>query len=118
MGVSRLADFQLEGLDGVLANLEAWGDRVVAAADSAVVAAASDGADLLRQNAPVDTGRLRGSVEHTHAGWGLALVEAGGPAAPHVRPVESRTAWFNSTMHEIDDSLLNRVADAIIKAAF
>ena len=112
------ADFELQGLDDVLTNLQRWGDRVVDAADQAIDEAASDGAALVRENAPVDTGALRGSVTHDHLGWGVAVVEAGGPAAPHVRPQEKRTAFFNRSMHVIDDGLLDRVATSIARRAF
>ena len=56
------ADFESSGLDGVLANrMQAWGDRVIDAADDAVAEAAAEGAADVESNAPVLTGALRAS---------------------------------------------------------
>ena len=55
------ADFEFSGLNSVLANMQTWGDRVIDAADAAIVEAAAEGADLVQANAPVLTGRLRAS---------------------------------------------------------
>ena len=113
-----MADFEFQGLDDVLANLSSWGDRVVDAADGAVAEAAAEGADMVRDVAPIDTGALRSSVTHDHRGWGLAVVAVGGPAAPHARAIETRTAFFNRTMRVVNDGLLDTVAAAIIRKAF
>ena len=86
---------------------------MLAAADDAIVEAASDGADEVERNAPVRTGALRSSVTHSRLGWALAVIEAGGPSAPHVRPVESRIAWFNRSVAVVQDELLERVGNAI-----
>ena len=72
------ADFEFSGLAGVLANMEAWGDRVVDAADEAVDEAGSQGASLVEAAAPVLTGKLRASVEHDHVAWGISVVSVGG----------------------------------------
>ena len=110
--------FDLEGLDAVIDRLSEWGQDVVDAAGGAVEEAAEEGAAAVAENAPYDTGDLKASVEHSHLGWGLSVVQAGGPSAPHARPVESRTGWFNRTMQPVQVGLLDRVHDAIIREAF
>ena len=56
-----MADFELQNLDTVLSRLETWGHRVVAAADEAVVEAASEGADLVQWLASLGTKWLGGA---------------------------------------------------------
>ena len=112
-----MADFEFQGLGTVLANLQSWGDGVVAAADEAVVEAGAEGAAAVEANAPVLTGRLRASVEHTHVGWGISVV-AVGEGIPYTRPQEARTKFFNRAISTIQVGLLDRVADTIIKRAF
>ena len=102
------ADFEFSGLDGVLANMQAWGDRVIAAADDAIVEAAAEGADLVQANAPVLTGRLRASVTHDHLKWGLAVVTVG-EDVPYVKPQEVRTRFFRDSITVIQSGLLERV---------
>ena len=110
-------EFTFEGLGSVINNLEAWGDRVVAAADDAIVEAAAEGASLVEANAPVLTGRLRASVTHDHLKWGLAVIAVGG-GIPHTRPQEARTKFFNRSISVVQVGLLDRVADTIRKRAF
>lgn len=112
-----MADFELQGLDQVLSNFEAWGDRVVDAADQAIDEAGAEGAAAVEANAPVLTGRLRASVEHTHVGWGISVVSVG-EGIPYTRPQEARTKFFNRAISTIQVGLLDRVADTIIKRAF
>ena len=111
------ADFEFSGLAGVLANMEAWGDRVVDAADEAVDEAGSQGASLVEAAAPVLTGKLRASVEHDHVAWGISVVSVGG-GIPYTRPQEARTKFFNRSISGIQVGLLDRVYDTIIKRAF
>ena len=102
------ADFEFSGLDGVLANMQTWGDRVIAAADDAIVEAAAEGADLVQANAPVLTGALRASVTHDHLKWGLAVVTVG-EDVPYVKPQEARTRFFRDSITVIHAGLLERV---------
>ena len=102
------ADFEFSGLDGVLANMETWGDRVIGAADDAIVEASVEGADLVQSNAPVLTGRLRASVQHAHLRWGLAVVSVG-EDVPYVKPQEARTRFFRDSITVIQSGLLERV---------
>ena len=102
------ADFELTGLAEVLSRLETWGDRVIAAADDAIVEAASEGAGDVASNAPVLTGALRASVTHTHLKWGLAVVEVG-EGIPYVKPQEARTRFFRNSIEPIQAGLLERV---------
>ena len=78
-----MAEFELQGLDGVLSRFETWGHRVIAATDEAIVEAAAEGADLVQSNAPVLTGALRASVTHDHLRWGLALFRRVGTRKGH-----------------------------------
>ena len=103
-----MADFQLSGLDGVLANLQTWGDRVIAAADDAIVEAAAEGAADVQSSAPVLTGALRASVTHDHLKWGLAVVTVG-EGIPYVKPQEKRTRFFRNSIEPIQTGLLERV---------
>ena len=100
--------FEFSGLAGVLANMEAWGDRVIDAADDAIVEAAAEGAGDVASNAPVLTGALRASVTHTHLKWGLAVVEVG-EGIPYVKPQEARTRFFRNSIEPIQAGLLERV---------
>ena len=102
------SDFELSGLDGVLANLETWGDRVVAAADDAVVEAAAEGAADVESNAPVLTGRLRASVTHDHLKWGLSVVSVG-EGLDYGKTQEKRTRFFRNSIEPIQAGLLERV---------
>lgn len=77
-------------------------ERILEAADAAIVEAASDAADLVEANAPELTGRLRGSVRHDHRGWALAVIEVG-EGVPYTRAQESRTAFFNRSVNVIWD---------------
>ena len=70
-------------------------------------------ADLARADVPVDTGALRGSIESGPAGLGAAFVQAGGPSAPHVRPVESRTGFFNRAVDEVEADLRERIVKKV-----
>ena len=117
MGVSRLADFQLEGLDDVLAKLERWGDGVLVAADEAVTQAAGDAADLARAAVAVDTGALQRSITSEHVSWGLALVEAG-EGIGYARTIEAHSGFFNRSVDTIQQELRERVSGAIVRAVF
>ena len=83
--------------------------RILEAADDAIQEAATDAANLARADVPVDTGDLFGSIESSRGGWGEAFVQAGGPSAPHVRPVESRTGFFNHAVDTIEADLRERI---------
>ena len=110
--------FELEGMDEFVSRLESWGADALDAADEAVTQAASDAADLARDAVRVRTGDLQRSIQSERVEWGLAVVEAGGPSAPHVRPVEKHSAFFNRSVDTIEQELRGRVAGAIIEAAF
>ena len=49
----------------------------------------------------------------TGGGWGEAFVQAGGSSAPHVRPVEARTGFFNRAVDEVEADLRERVVTRI-----
>ena len=109
--------FSFTGLEAVLDQMTAFERRVIDAADEAVVEAASEGADLVRAAAPVDTGRLRASVTHTHHGWGLAVIEAG-EGIPYTRPQEARTKFFNRSISVVQVGLAERLVNKIKEQAF
>ena len=109
------ADFSFTGLDGVLANLQAWGDRVVDAADEAVDEAAAEGAADVQSNAPVLTGALRASVTHDHLKWGLAVVSVG-EGLDYAKTQEKRTLFFRSAIKPIQEDLLARVHRKMLEA--
>ena len=109
--------FEFSGLDGVLQRLQQFGDAAIEAADEAVAEAAVEGAGHVRSAAPVDTGRLRASVTHTHHGWGLATIEAG-EGVPYMRAQEARLKFFNRSISEVQTGLLERVSSAIQAKAF
>ena len=111
------ADFELSGLEGVLDQMTAFERRALAAADEAVQEMASEGADLVRAAAPVDTGRLRASVTHTKRGWAFAIVEAG-EGIPYTRPQEARTKFFNRSISVVQVGLAERVVNKIQEQAF
>ena len=110
-----MADFSFDGLAGVLANMETWGDRVIAAADDAIVEAAAEGAADVESNAPVLTGALRASVTHDHLKWGLAVVTVG-EGIPYVKPQEARTRFFRNSIEPIQTGLLERVHRKMLEA--
>ena len=111
------ADFSFDGLAGVLARLERFGDVAIAAADEAVQEAALEGAGAVSANVPVLTGALRATIRHEHLKWGLAVISAG-EGVDYAKAVESRRAFFNRSVKPIQLGLLERVSDAIQKAAF
>ena len=88
------------------------GADAVDAADDAVQTAGADAADLVQENAPLLTGRLRGSVTHDHLTWGLVVIEVG-QGVPYTRPQESKTAFFNRSINQVEGELLQRVGDAV-----
>ena len=101
------------GFGDLARELEGVEDFILDAADEAIQEAASDAADLARAAVPVDTGDLRGSIESHRGGWGEAFVQAGGSSAPHVRPVEARTGFFNRAVDEVEADLRERVVTRI-----
>ena len=105
-------EFELEGMGDMLARLEQWAEGASDAADEAIQTAGADAADLVQENAPVLTGRLRGSVTHDRVKWGLVVVEVG-QGIPYTRPQESRTTFFNRSINQVEDELLERVASAV-----
>lgn len=109
--------FTVEGLEDVIGRLSAWGDRVVDAADQAVDEAGAEGASLVEANAPVLTGKLRASVTHDHAAWGISIIAVGG-GIPYTRPQEARTKFFNRAISTVQVGLLDRVAEHIVRKAF
>ena len=111
--------FEFSGLsfDQLADQLTDFERRVLDAADEAVEEAASEGADLVRAAAPVDTGRLRASVTHTKHGWGLAVIEAGEGVA-YTRPQEARTKFFNRSISVVQVGLAERVVEKIKREAF
>ena len=111
-------EFELEGLDGLLGRIEAWGESALDAADDEVVRAAADAAGLARDAVRVRTGDLQRSITSERVEWAFAVVEAGGPSAPHVRPVEKHTGFFNRSVDTIEQELRDRVAGAIIERAY
>ena len=113
------ATFEIEGsgFEGLADRLSAWGDDVVAAADAAVVEAASDAATLAREAVPVDTGALQRSITSEHVSWGLALVEAG-EGIPYTRTIEKRSGFFNRSVDTVQQELRERVSGAIVRAVF
>ena len=113
-----MADFELQNLDQVLGNLQNWGDRVVAAADDAVVVAAADAASLARDRVRVRTGDLQRSITSQRIAWGFAVVEAGSDGVGYARVVEARTRFFSTPVDKIQRQLRARVSSAIGRAAF
>ena len=111
------ADFELIGLGAVLDKLTSFERRVLDAADEAVQEAALEGADRVRDAAPVDTGALRATVRHTKRGWGFALIEAGEGVA-YTRPQEARTKFFNRSIAVVQQGLAARVVQKIQEQAF
>ena len=93
--------------------LEGIEEKFLEAADEAVQEAATDAANLARADVPVDTGDLFGSIESSRGGWGEAFVQAGGSSAPHVRPVELRTGFFNHAVDTIEADLRERIVHRI-----
>ena len=81
-------------------------------------AAAADAAGLARDAVRVRTGDLQRSITSERVEWAFAVVEAGGPSAPHVRPVEKHTGFFNRSVDTIEQELRDRVAGAIIERAY
>ena len=112
-----MADFSFDGLDGVLQRMQEWGDDVVNAADEAVEEAASDAADMARAAVPVRSGDLQRSITSERVSWGLAKVEAGS-GAPYARIVDKRTGFFTVPVDQVQQELRDRVAAAIVGAAF
>ena len=94
--------FELEGMSELVSRLEQWGADAVGAAEEAMTLAASDAADLARATVPVDTGALRDSITSRSLEPFVVVVEAGGPSAPHVRPVEEDTGFFNRAVDEVE----------------
>ena len=117
MEVLVLADFELQGLAGVISNLESWSDRVTAAIDEAVDEAGQEAAARVQAAAPVLTGKLRASVEHSHKGWAISVISVGEGVA-YVRAVEKRTRFFNSSISVVQVGLLDRIADHVVRKAF
>ena len=111
------SDFSFDGLDGVLGKLTAFERRVLDAADEAVFEVAVEMTGLVREAAPVDTGRLRASVRHSKRGWAFALVEAGDGIA-YTRPQEARTKFFNRSISVGQQGLAARVVQKIQEQAF
>ena len=109
------ADFEFSGLDGVLQRMQAWGDRVIAAADDAIVEAAAEGAASVESNAPVLTGALRASVTHDHLKWGLAVVTVG-EGLDYGKTQELRTRFFRNSIEPIQEDLLKRVHRKMLEA--
>ena len=101
----------------LLTRIEAWGGAALDAADDAIERAAADSADIARATVPVDTGDLQGTIASRRIEPFLSVVEAGGPAAPHVRPVEKRTGFFNRAVDQVEEDLRDRVAGAIQKVS-
>ena len=110
-------EFELSNLDGVLDRLQRFGQDVVDAADEEVIAATGEAYDAVLSGAPVDTGRLRASVEKSHLGWGIGVVSVG-ESVPYTRAVEAKVKFFNRAIAPVQIGLLDRVGDAIIKKAF
>ena len=110
-------DFELIGLGAVLDKLTSFERRVLDAADEAVQEAALEGADRVRDAAPVDTGALRASVRHTKRGWAFAVVEAG-EGVDHAKPQEARTKFFNRSIAVVQQGLAERVVQKIQEQAF
>ena len=106
------------GFEQLADRLQAWGEVALEAADGAVVEAAADAADLARDAVPVDSGDLQRSITSERVAWGIAVVEAGGPSAPHVRPIEAATGFFNKSVDTIEADLRERIAGAVIEAAY
>ena len=101
------------GFDDLARELEGVEDYILEAADEAIQEAASDAADLARADVPVDTGDLLGSIESHRGRWGEAFVYAGGSSAPYVRPVESRTGFFNRAVDEVEADLRERIVNRL-----
>ena len=101
------------GFDDLARALEGVEERLLDAADEAIQEAATDAVDLARAAVPVDTGDLLGSIESNRGGWGEAFIWAGGPSAPHVRPVEARTGFFNHAGDEVEADLRARIVNRL-----
>ena len=113
-----MPDFELTGLEQVVANLQRWGDGALDAADKAVETAAADAAHAARDRVPVQSGDLQQSIVSQRRGWGFAIVEAGGDDVGYARVVEARTGFFSSAVDPIQRELRDRVSAAIGKAVF
>ena len=109
--------FEVEGLQGVIDRLSAWGDGALAAADSAVEQAAADAADLARERVPVRSGRLQRSITSERVSWGLAKVEAG-EGLGYARTVEQYSGFFNRSVDQVQQELRERVSSAVATAVF
>ena len=90
-----MADFEFQGLDQVLSNLERWGEGALDAADEAVETAAADAADLARDRVPVRSGDLQRSIASERVSWGFSKVEVGA-GAPYARVVNAGTGFLLS----------------------
>ena len=101
------------GFGDLARALEGVADSILEAADDAIQEAAVDAANLARADVPVDTGDLLGSIESNRGGWGEAFIWAGGPSAPHVRPVEARTGFFNHAVDEVEADLRERIVNRL-----
>ena len=101
------------GFDDLARALEGVEDFILEAADDAIQEAATDAADLARAAVPVDTGDLLGSIGSDRGGWGEAFIQAGGSSAPHVRPVEARTGFFNRAVDEVEADLRARIVNRL-----
>ena len=110
-------EFSFSGLEAVLLNMQSFADKANAAADEAVQEAGAEGADAVRTNVPVVTGRLQATIRHEHLKWGLAIIVAG-EGVDYAKAVESRRAFFNRSVKPIQLGLLERVRDKIQEAAF
>ena len=111
------ADFEFTGLDGVLNQMTAFERRVLDAANESVFEVAVEMVGLVREAAPVDTGRLRASVTYTKRGWAFTLVEAGA-GVDHAKPQEARTKFFNRSIAVAQQGLAERVVQKIKEQAF
>ena len=111
------ANFEFTGLDQFVQRLQAWGDDVLQAADSAVEEAAADAASGARAAVPVRSGDLQRSIESERVSWGLAKVEVG-EGAPYARVVNARTGFFSRPVDTVQRELRERVSSAIGKAVF
>ena len=112
-----MVDFEIQGLDDVIANLERWGEGALDAADGAVEQAAADAADMARDRVPVKSGDLQRSITSERVSWGLAKVEAG-EGLGYARTVEAFSGFFNRSVDQVQQELRGRVSAAIGKAVF
>ena len=101
--------FSFEGLDGVLANLQAWEADVLGQLDQAVEASADTAVEAARSDVRVESGDLQESIEAHRVGWGHQLVTAG-QGLGYAKRIEALDPFFTPSVKQARNDLRRRVS--------